>query len=108
MYNRVKNITTCEETMKLLGDYWTLRIIDTLIADQARFCELQRNLGNLNPVTLTSRLKKLEDAGLINRREETIDKISVCYSLSDLGHEVAPVIKALDRFSEKASSFKIA
>ena len=85
--------------MKLLGDYWTLRVIDTLKNGEARFCEIQRNLDNVNPVTLTTRLKTLEQARLIVRHEETLDKISVSYSLTNLGREVLPVIKALDRFS---------
>lgn len=90
--------------MKLLGDYWTLRIIDALKLGEVRFCELQRSLDNLNPVTLTSRLKKLEEARLITRSEETVDKISVCYSLTLLGEEVLPVIEALDKFSEKSQT----
>lgn len=96
--------SACIATMKLLGDYWTLRIIDTLKFGEVRFCEIQRSLDNLNPVTLTSRLKRLEEAGLVARTEETVDKISVSYSLTETGHEVLPVIKALDRFSLKAGS----
>jgi DNA-binding HxlR family transcriptional regulator len=93
----------CKSTMKLLGDYWTLRIIDALHQDDARFCELQRSVDNLNPVTLTARLKKLEDADLVRRVEDLEDKVSVTYSLTKLGLEAIPVIKALDRFSEKAA-----
>lgn len=87
--------------MKLVGDYWTLRIIDALRNGELRFCELQRSLDNVNPVTLTSRLKKLEAAGLISRAEDTVDKLSVTYALTGLGTEVVPVIKALDRLSDK-------
>lgn len=97
----------CAGTMKLLGDYWTLRIIDALNFGEQRFCDLQRHLDNVNPVTLTNRLKKLEEARLINRSEETIDKISVAYSLSDLGKEVLPVISALNNFSLKSKSLTI-
>jgi DNA-binding HxlR family transcriptional regulator len=89
--------------MKLLGDYWTLRIIDALRASEVRFCELQRSTDNLNPTTLTSRLKKLEAARLVSRSKDTVDKCSVTYSLTELGKEVLPVIKALDHFSAKLS-----
>ncbi|GAC1388054.1 MAG: helix-turn-helix domain-containing protein [Candidatus Saccharimonadales bacterium] len=90
--------------MKLLGDYWTLRILDALRLGDVRFCELQRIIDNVNPVTLTTRLKKLEDARLIIRTPETKDKISVSYSLSELGQEVIPVIRALDHFSSKVQA----
>ena len=101
----VKSITTCSATMRLLGDFWTLRIIDELSRGEQRFCELQRHLDNVNPVTLTKRLKTLEETHLIQRREEAMDKISVSYALTPLGSETLPVITALTRFSEKASSY---
>src|SRR5436190_1917378 len=104
MKNLNHSQSTCVATMKLLGDYWTLRIIDSLKVGEIRFCELQRSLDNVNPVTLTTRLKRLEKAGLIARTEETVDKISVTYSLTDNGQKVLPVIKALDRFSLKVQS----
>lgn len=85
--------------MKLLGDYWTLRIIDALGSESVRFCELQRRVDNLNPVTLTTRLKRLEEADMITRVEDTIDKVSVCYTLTTLGTKAIPIIAALDAFS---------
>lgn len=95
----------CTNTLKLLGDYWTLRIIDTLKGGELRFCELQRNIDNVNPATLTAKLRNLEEEKLIYRSEETIDRISVTYALTNLGKEALPVIKALDNFSKKKSSF---
>ncbi|MDQ3064660.1 MAG: helix-turn-helix transcriptional regulator [bacterium] len=92
---------SCATTMKLLGDYWTLRIIDSLRTDNLRFCELQRRVDNLNPVTLTSRLKKLETSGLLNRIEDLEDEISVNYELSSKGRNALPVIDALNKFSTK-------
>ncbi len=94
--------TTCPTTLKLLGDYWTLRIIDALSGGETRYCELQRRLDNLNPVTLTARLKKLEQAQLVGRREETCDRVSVAYSLTTLGKQALPVIKAMTDFSQRA------
>ena len=95
--------TTCSTTIKLLGDYWTLRIIDTLKYGELRFCELQRLLNNVNPVTLTNRLKKLETAQLIRRCEATQDKISVSYALTNLGREALPILVLLDEFAIKSA-----
>lgn len=90
---------TCVSTLKLLGDYWTLRIIDALQPGEQRFCEVQRKVDNLNPVTLTDRLKKLEEAGLIYRAEDTVDKISVTYRLTDRGEQTLPVLEAINSFA---------
>lgn len=92
----------CVPTLKLIADYWTLRIINALQNGEVRYCELQRQIDNVNPVTLTDRLKKLEDARLISRFEETLDKVSVTYTLTGLGREVLPIIRAINRFSEKS------
>lgn len=92
---------TYVDSLKLLGDYWTLRIIDELRHGELRYCELQRAADNLNPASLTNQLRKLETNGLVTRREETLDKISVTYSLSRLGNSVLPVIDALNYFSTK-------
>ena len=105
MKTQTKAVESCATTMKLLGDFWTLRILDALRADEVRFCDLQRTLDNVNPVTLTKRLKTLEDARLIVRTEETVDKISVAYGLTTLGQETMPIISALNRFSEKAKIY---
>lgn len=94
--------TICVPSLKLLGDFWTLRIISALAVGELRYCELQRLVGNINPVTLTSRLKKMEDAGLVTRTEETVDKISVTYCLTAHGKDALPVLKAINDFSAKA------
>jgi len=94
--------TTCLPSLKLLGDFWTLRIIDALSAEELRFCELQRSAGMVNPVTLTTRLKKLESAKLIDRRQES--RSDVHYGLTDLGKEILPVLDAVNRFSEAAKA----
>lgn len=97
----------CAATLKLLGDYWTLRIIDALEPGALRFCELQRALDNLNPATLSSRLKKLEQTQLISRHEESAEKGAVSYYLSPLGQEALPVLEALDHFSGQVSQVTI-
>jgi DNA-binding HxlR family transcriptional regulator len=98
----LQNTPTCTKSLKLLGDYWTLRIIDCLQQGELRFCVLQRELDNLNPVTLTNRLKKLEEAGLVARKE-TENTVSVSYHLTKRGHAAVPVIQAVNTFAATAS-----
>ncbi len=91
----------CTAPLKLLGDYWTLSIIDTLRDQELRFCELQRALRMINPVTLTNRLQTLEDKGLLHRCVGTVDEVSVSYSLTTLGKEALKVVDALHSFAKK-------
>ncbi len=91
---------TCATSLKLLGDFWTLRIVDALSTGTMRYCELQRRVDNLNPVTFTDRLKKLEDAGLVQRMEKS--KTGVSYCLSNRGQKILPVLEAINTFSREA------
>lgn len=93
---------TCVASLKLLGDYWTLRIINALSDGQLRYCDLQRDIGSLNPATFTNRLKKLEDAKLIQRQESNSGNVT--YTLSKLGQATLPVIKAINTFATKAKA----
>ncbi|MBY0328701.1 helix-turn-helix transcriptional regulator [Patescibacteria group bacterium] len=95
--------TLCTDTLKLLADFWTLRIIEVIHKNELRYCEIERALETVNPVTLTNRLQKLEAAGIVNRTEEIQDKISVSYSLTTRGREVLPILTALATFSKKIS-----
>lgn len=92
----------CTKNLKMFGDFWTLWIIEELSKDELRYCGLQRALQNVNPVTLTNRLQKLEKAGLVERKKDTIDKLSVTYSLTPLGKTTLPIIEAINKFKSKA------
>ena len=89
------------EALKLLGDYVTLRIIDFLRMSELRFTELQRSIGDVNSVTLSSRLKRLEAAGMIEREEATIDRQSVAYRLTGMGKGLLPVLREIQNFTKR-------
>ena len=96
-----RNRKCLEGGLKLLGDFWILTIIDVLMEEPLRFNEIQRNVTGINPATLTNRLKKLEQARLIERQEETLDKLSVTYALTERGISILPVIAEIQVFAEK-------
>lgn len=95
------NHLKCNQILKTIGDYWTLMIIMELAKGECRFCKLQRAVGNINPVTLTNRLKKLNNTKFINRKEESIDKLSVIYILSKKGKKLLPVLDEIQKFSSR-------
>ncbi len=96
-----KNQKQCNKLLKVIGDFWTLSIIMELRKGNLRFCQLQRALNNLNPVTLTNRLKRLERADFISRKAEIHDKLSVTYHLSKRGMGMLPVLDEIQRFATR-------
>lgn len=93
-----QTVTTCEKSLRLLADFWNLRIIEALKNGQLRYCEVQRAIGNLNPATLTKKLSELENAKLLKRTE---DHAAVSYELTTLGTQALPVLSAIDTFSKQ-------
>lgn len=92
----------CSSTeLKMLGDFWTLEIIQSLENGEKRFSELERSIPAINPTTLTGRLKKLESQKIISRKEETKDKISVVYALTPKGHGILPVLEQIQIFADR-------
>jgi len=89
------------EALKLLGDYVTLRIVDFLRDRELRFTELQRSIGDVNSVTLSNRLKRLEATGMVEREEATIDRQSVAYRLTTLGRGLLPVLREIQKFTKR-------
>ena len=87
--------------LEIFGDAWTLFIIRSLSGGTKRFCGLQRELDNVNPVTLTSRLKKLEKLGFVERKKDLEDKLSVNYSLTKKGVGMLPVLHQIETFAQK-------
>lgn len=89
------------EELKMLGDFWTLAIIQAIDGGEKRFAQLERELPQVNPTTLSSRLKKLEEQGIIKRQEETLDKLSVVYSLTEKGNGIIPILAEIRKFADK-------
>jgi DNA-binding HxlR family transcriptional regulator len=88
----------------LLGQRWTLLIIHFLreaAPERLRFCELQARLGDLNPATLSQRLKLLETEGLVKRVEVGALPPHVEYSLTRMGRELDAVVDGLSDWGEK-------
>lgn len=94
--------TICIPSLKILGDYWTLRIVDVLSGGELRYAEIKRQIDDMNPVTLSNRLKKMEANGLLVRTESS--RADVSYALTSLGRKAIPVLEAVNAYSQAAAS----
>src|SRR5258708_7698715 len=87
--------------IKLFGDDHILCIVFSLSDGGLRFNEIQRAINGINPTTLADRLKKLEQEGIVVRKEETVDKLSVVYELTEKGHGILQIVKEFANFAKK-------
>jgi DNA-binding HxlR family transcriptional regulator len=83
--------------MAVLGGAWTPVLIWKLSGEPRRFGELQRDVPAISPKMLTTRLRDLEEKGVVVREVVPTSPPSVEYSLSVLGRELIPVINSIVR-----------
>lgn len=83
------------KTAVLLSDTWTMLIVRSLLEEQKRFCDLERDLEGISTRTLTLKLKKLEEEKLLKKSKEG------CYELTEKGKGLKVVEKAMRAYGEK-------
>ncbi len=82
-------------TAELIGNKWTPLIIRDLVKGEKRFSELERSLRGISPKTLSERLKKLEDANVVDRKCFAEVPPRVEYTLTAKGIALLPVIDSM-------------
>jgi DNA-binding HxlR family transcriptional regulator len=85
--------------LELVGERWTLLILREAFFGVRRFGQLARNLNIPRP-TLSSRLRTLVDAGLLERVLYARDPDRHEYLLTDAGRDLFPAIVALMRWGD--------
>jgi len=77
-------------------------VVRDLLAGPKRFTELHEGLPGIPTNVLTSRLRELEDSGIVQRRVQTRPADGVVYELTDWGYELEPVLQALGRWGSRS------
>lgn len=88
-------------TAELIGNKWTPLIIRDLTDGCKRFSELERSLRGISPKTLSERLKRLEESGVIGRHCYAEVPPRVEYKLTEKGHALIPVIDTMRQFGRE-------
>lgn len=81
-----------------LGQRWTLLILRDLLVGPARYSDLLRGLPGIPTNVLSTRLKELEEDGIIVRTARRGSDRSVVYHVTQRGAELEPVLDALARW----------
>ncbi len=80
--------------LELVGGRWALLVVRDLLTGPKRFSELQEGLHGIPTNVLTSRLRELEEAGIVERRVQAHPGGGVAYALTDYGQELEePVLR---------------
>lgn len=89
-------------TLDVIGERWTFLIVRDLLRQGPRkFQDFEAGLAGIGPNTLSARLKRLEEAGIVERRFYEKHPPRAEYVLTDKGRDLGPVLQALKKWGEK-------
>lgn len=83
---------------EVLGQRWTLLILRDLQVGPRRYSDLRTGLPGIPTNILATRVKELEEDGLITRTARSGADRAVVYELTPRGAELAPALTALARW----------
>ena len=86
---------------EVLCTRWTMVLMRELVAGTTRFNDLRRGVPKMSPALLTTRLKELELAGVVERRALKSEKGVFEYHLTEAGQDLRPVIEAVGMWGQK-------
>lgn len=94
--NGARNLRECAagEGIEVLQEKWVLHIVHALLDGPKGFNELGRLVGGCNPTTLTQRLARLEDLGVLHKEPGQAGG-RCSYSLTEAGLGLERVITAI-------------
>lgn len=93
-------------TLDVIGDRWTILILRDLVRlGPCKFQDFERSLSRISPNTLSARLKRLEEAGIVERRFYEQHPPRAEYVLTGIGEELRPVLKALLEWGERRTEY---
>ena len=88
--------------LDLIGSRWTLMIVRELLVGPKRFTELEHGLPGIPTNVLSTRLRDLEEHGLVERRLLPRPSNSVVYELTDYGRELEEPLLRLGHWGAKS------
>lgn len=87
------------QALNVLGDRWTLIILRDLMSGLRHFGDILENCDGLSPNVLSTRLKRLEQEGLILRDYQRGLPPRVEYTLTEKGWATRPILLSLMEWS---------
>ena len=89
-------------TLDAIGERWTMLIVrDLLLYGPRKFQDFEAALPGAGPNTLSARLKRLEESGIVERRFYARHPPRAEYLLTDKGQALGPVLMALKAWGDR-------
>jgi DNA-binding HxlR family transcriptional regulator len=88
-------------TLDIVGDKWSLLVIRDLFAGKSTYGELLAAAERVPTNILADRLRRLEDAGIIEKKAYQERPVRFAYSLTPKGRDMGEILIAIVRWGRK-------
>ena len=93
------------KALDVIGRRWTLLIVHELLTREAcRYTDLRAGLPNIATNLLASRLREMQEAGIVEREEAPPPIACTLYRLTPRGRALQPVLEELERWGVSQES----
>jgi len=82
-------------TLDLLGDKWTLLVVRDLLMGKQTYSEFQKSPEGIPTNILAERLKRLQQAGIVEKSQYQERPVRYAYRLTGKGRDLAPVLHSM-------------
>lgn len=89
--------------LERIGDRWSLLIVDSLQTGPLRFSDLSEKVTGIAPNTLSSRLTRLEEQGVIVSTPYSERPPRMVYELTAAGRDLAGALRLLAHWGDSHS-----
>jgi DNA-binding HxlR family transcriptional regulator len=89
------------EAVELVGKRWTGAVVGALIPGPRRFSELAQAIPQISDRLLSTRLRELESAGIVEREVLDGSPVRVLYTLTPKGRALEPAISELGAWARR-------
>ncbi|MBK1785302.1 winged helix-turn-helix transcriptional regulator [Prauserella cavernicola] len=87
--------------LNLIGERWALLVVRELLHGPKRFTDIRSGLPHASQNVLSTRLRELEESGIVRRRKLGPPVSAQAYELTERGRELEPVLLALARWGSR-------
>jgi DNA-binding HxlR family transcriptional regulator len=102
MSKRYAQYCPVAHALELVGERWALLVVRELLGGPKRYTDLAAGLPGIGTNILASRLRDLEDAGVIQKRRLPPPAAANVYELTPYGEELREPLYALGRWGARS------
>ncbi len=85
----------------ILGDKWTPLLVGQLMTEPRTFGDLETVLAGISPRTLSARLEKLQEDGIIIRKQYNAHPPRYTYHLTEKGQGLSEILASMAEWGER-------